>query len=195
MVVSPTRGECLKGASEVSEQVAEINQGRTVPLYVMWVPRRGGREKDVPAATRVIADTSAHEFWDGNDLLGMQYKQVLGWSGNAWDVYLVYGPKAQWSGNLPPIPDFFMPDVRKRPPPGRCIIRNKGETTAVVSQVKRGLLYAMKSLHHELEHSQVVLPAERVDAVLPRAADRSDYGRRKRWTVTREAKKCGDATN
>jgi hypothetical protein len=70
MVVSPNCGECLKGASEVSEQVAEINQGRTVPLYVMWVPRRGGREKDVPAATRVIADTSAHEFWDGNDLLG-----------------------------------------------------------------------------------------------------------------------------
>ena len=64
-----------------------------------------------------------------------------------------------------------------------------------MSQVKRGLLYAMKSLHHELEHSQVVLPAERVDAVLPRAADRSDYTRRKRCTVTREAKKCGDATS
>jgi hypothetical protein len=62
MVVSSTCGECLKGASEVSEQVAEINQGKTVPLYVMWVPRRGGREKDVPAATRVIADSSAHEF-------------------------------------------------------------------------------------------------------------------------------------
>jgi hypothetical protein len=101
MVVSPTCGECLEGASEVSEQVAEINQGRTVPLYVMWVPRRGGREKDVPAATRVIADTSAHEFWDGNDLLGMQYKQVLGWSGNAWDVYMVYGPKANGAGTFP----------------------------------------------------------------------------------------------
>jgi hypothetical protein len=78
IVVSPTCGECLEGASEVSEQVAKINQGKTVPLYVLWVPRRGGREKDVPAATRVIADTSAQEFWDGNDLLGMQYKQVLG---------------------------------------------------------------------------------------------------------------------
>jgi hypothetical protein len=90
LVVSPTCGECLKGASEVSEQVAEINQGKTVPLYVMWVPPSGGREKDVPAATRVIADTSAHEFWDGNDLFGTQYKQVLGWRSNAWDVYMVY---------------------------------------------------------------------------------------------------------
>ena len=108
MVVSPTCGECLKGASDVSEKVADINQGKTVPLYVIWVPRSGGREKDVPSATRVIADTSAHEFWDGNDLSRMQYKQVLGWRGNAWDVYMVYGPKARWTGNLPPVPDFFM---------------------------------------------------------------------------------------
>jgi hypothetical protein len=52
MVVSPTCGACLHGASEVSEQVAGINQGKTVPLYVLRVPRQGGREKDVPAATR-----------------------------------------------------------------------------------------------------------------------------------------------
>jgi hypothetical protein len=116
MVVSPTCGECLEGASEVSEQVAEINQGKAVPLYVLWVPRRGGREKDVPAATRVIADTSAHEFWDGNDLLGMQYKQVLGWRGNAWDVYMVYGPKVQWTGDLPPAPGFFMHQTSEKGP-------------------------------------------------------------------------------
>jgi hypothetical protein len=50
MVVSPTCGACLGGASEVSEQIARIDQGQTIPLYVLWVPRRGGREKDVPAA-------------------------------------------------------------------------------------------------------------------------------------------------
>jgi hypothetical protein len=52
MVVSTTCGACLEGATEVSQQVAGINQGKTVPLYVLWVPRQGGREKDVPAATR-----------------------------------------------------------------------------------------------------------------------------------------------
>ena len=116
MVVSPTCGECLKGASEVSQEVAEINQGKTVPLYVMWVPRSGGREEDVPAATRVIADSAAHEFWDGNDLFGTQYKQVLGWRSNAWDVYMVYGPKAIWSGDLPPVPDFFMHQTSEKGP-------------------------------------------------------------------------------
>ena len=116
MVVSPTCGACLEGASEVSEQVAKINQGKTVPLYVLWVPRRGGQEKDVPNATRVIVDASAHEFWDGNNLLGVQYRQVLGWRGNAWDVYMVYGPKAQWNGDLPPVPDFFMHQTSERGP-------------------------------------------------------------------------------
>lgn len=116
MVVSPTCGACLEGASEISQQVAGISQGKAVPLYVLWVPRRGGREKDVPAATQVITDASAHEFWDGNNLLGEQYKQVLGWRGNAWDVYMVYGPKAEWSGDLPPTPDFFMHQTFEKGP-------------------------------------------------------------------------------
>src|SRR5258708_30001887 len=82
----------------------------------MWGPRSGGGETDVPAATRVIADASAHEFWDGNDLFGKQYKQVLGWRSNAWDVYMVYGPKAIWSGDLAPVPDFFMHQTSEKGP-------------------------------------------------------------------------------
>lgn len=134
MVVSPTCGACLEGASEVSQQVAGINQGKTVPLYVLWVPRRGGQEKDVRNATRLIADASAHEFWDGNNLSGVQYRQVLGWRGNAWDVYMVYGPKAQWSGDLPPVPDFFMaPDFREGAATRCGGLRNEAETTSVRS--------------------------------------------------------------
>lgn len=108
MLVSPTCGACLRGAAEVSEQITKINRGRDIPVYVLWIPRSGGREKDVPAATRVVAASWAQQYWDGNNLLGVAYKRVLGWRGSAWDVYLLYGPKAQWSGDLPPAPDFFM---------------------------------------------------------------------------------------
>lgn len=114
MVVSPTCGECLKGAFEVSEQMARI--GRDVPVYVLWVPRRGGMEKDVPAATRVLAAPWAKQYWDGGDLSGVAYKQVLGWRGNAWDVYMLYGRHARWSGNLPPAPDFFMQQTWEKGP-------------------------------------------------------------------------------
>ncbi len=108
MLVSPTCGMCLKGASEVSQQIAKVD-GKKVSLYAVWVPRLGGREKDVPAATRVVADPFTREYWDGNDLLGVAYRRVLGWKDDdAWDVYMVYGPRAQWTGDLPPTPDFYM---------------------------------------------------------------------------------------
>ena len=114
MLVSPTCGVCLRGTSEVSEQLSKIEHGKDAAVYVVWVPRLGAHEKDVPAATRVVASSWAHQYWDGGDLLGEQYKQVLRWNDNAWDVYMLYGPKAQWTGNLPPTPDFFMHQVNEK---------------------------------------------------------------------------------
>ncbi|MGC1783802.1 MAG: hypothetical protein WA708_14865 [Acidobacteriaceae bacterium] len=116
MLVSPTCGVCLRGASEVSQQLSKAENGKGAAVYVVWVPRLGAREKDVSSATRVVATSWANQYWDGDDLLGAQYKQVLGWSDNAWDVYMLYGPKAQWTGNLPPTPGFFMHQTDERGP-------------------------------------------------------------------------------
>jgi hypothetical protein len=116
MLVSPTCGMCLRGASEVSQQLSKAANGKDSAMYVVWVPRLGAREKNVSSATRIVAASWAHQYWDGDDLLGAQYKQVLGWSDNAWDVYMLYGPKAQWTGNLPPTPGFFMHQTDERGP-------------------------------------------------------------------------------
>jgi len=116
MLVSPTCGVCLRGASEVSEQLVKLEHGKDTRVYVVWVPRLNAIEKNVPAATRVVAAGWAQQYWDGNDLLGQQYKQVLGWNDDAWDVYFLYGPKARWTGNLPPAPDFFMHQTEERGP-------------------------------------------------------------------------------
>jgi hypothetical protein len=116
MLVSPTCGACLHGASEVSEQLVNIEGGKNAAIYVVWVPRLNGLERNVSAATRVVAASWARQYWDGNDLLGQQYKQVLGWNDDAWDVYMLYGPKAQWKGNLPPTPDFFMHQTDEKGP-------------------------------------------------------------------------------
>lgn len=116
MLVSPTCGACLHGASEVSEQLSNLDHGKDASLYVVWVPRLGAHEKDVSSATRVVAASWAKQYWDGNDLLGEQYKQVLGWNDNAWDVYMLYGPKAQWIGDLAPAPDFFMHQDNEKGP-------------------------------------------------------------------------------
>jgi hypothetical protein len=116
MLVSPTCGACLNGASEVSEQLLKIERGNDTAVYVVWVPRLGAHEKDVSSATQVVGASWAHQYWDGGDLLGDQYKQVLGWNGNAWDVYLLYGTKTKWAGDLPPTPDFFMHQTSEKGP-------------------------------------------------------------------------------
>ena len=116
MLVSPTCGVCLRGASDVSEQLVKLERGKDARIYVVWVPRLNALEKNVSPATRVVAASWAQQYWDGNDLLGEQYKQVLGWSDNAWDVYMLYGSRAQWTGNLPPTPDFFMHQTDEKGP-------------------------------------------------------------------------------
>jgi hypothetical protein len=116
MLVSPTCGACLNGASEVSEQLVNLEHGKNAAIYVVWVPRLNGLERNVPAATRVVAASWAQQYWDGSDVLGRQYEQVLGWNDNAWDVYMIYGPKTQWNGNLPPTPEFFMHQTEEKGP-------------------------------------------------------------------------------
>ncbi len=36
------------------------------------------------------------------------YTNSLGLSGDAWDIYFLYGPHALWENTAPPKPDFWM---------------------------------------------------------------------------------------
>jgi hypothetical protein len=74
----------------------------------VWVPKRGGAERDVPQATRLFADSRARHYWDDGGHLMAAFTKRLGLSYDAWDVYFIYGPSARWEGADPPSPDFWM---------------------------------------------------------------------------------------
>ncbi len=76
--------------------------------YVVWVPKVGGQEKDVPEATRVLPDERATHYWDETGQLMRTYAQVVGLTRDAWDIYFLYGSDARWDGELPPTPRFWM---------------------------------------------------------------------------------------
>ena len=76
--------------------------------YVVWVPKAGGREKHVPAATAYVPDPRARHYWDGVKTLVNGYNSTLSLSQDAWDMYLIYGPAARWEGPQPPPPDYWM---------------------------------------------------------------------------------------
>ena len=86
----------------------------TLRAYVVWVPKLGGEEKDVPVATRFMPDDRAKHYWDSGGRLMRSYTRVLSLSEDAWDVYLLYGPEARWDGALPPAPPFWMHQLGPR---------------------------------------------------------------------------------
>ena len=79
-------------------------------FYAVWVPIIWSDfERSVPGATRRLRDQRVSHYWDGQGELVRGYSSVLGLPDEqpAWDVYLLYGPDAEW-GNAPPAPTFWM---------------------------------------------------------------------------------------
>jgi hypothetical protein len=76
-----------------------------VRQLVVWIPMLDSDER--PAAVRsgaMFRGAGVAQFWDGGQLLGKEVARSVGASPwVAWDVYLFYGPGAEWTGaGLPP---------------------------------------------------------------------------------------------
>src|SRR5262245_51380007 len=76
-------------------------------IYMVWVPKQRGLERDVPGATLEIPDARAAHFWDAPGVLVRGYRDTLKLAEEAWDMYLLYGPDAKWEGTLPPEPAYW----------------------------------------------------------------------------------------
>src|SRR5687767_2397795 len=94
-------------------------------VYVAWVPMFRGREADVPRATAEVPDPRAAHYWDGDSLLVKGFRETLGLNEAAWDIFLLYGPKARWDGERPPAPrcSWSRPARCSRPPGPSAWIR------------------------------------------------------------------------
>jgi hypothetical protein len=91
----------------------ESTANKNLTGFAIWVPQLGGKAQDVPNAASIAADPRIQHFWDGANDLGESYEIVLPTPGPAWDVYMLYGPGATWSGQKPPKPDFWMHQLGK----------------------------------------------------------------------------------
>ena len=81
---------------------------------MVWVPEFGAEERDVPFGMRTFPDERATHYWDGQEVLTTGFSPVLGLPRlsykvlPAWDVFMIFGPQAIWTGKEPPKPDFWM---------------------------------------------------------------------------------------
>ena len=72
---------------------------------IVWIPMLDSDERPAAdEASAMFADSAVPQFWDGTQLLGKEVARSVGvpeWV--AWDVYLFYGPGAEWTdAGLPP---------------------------------------------------------------------------------------------
>lgn len=76
-------------------------------VYMVWVPKLRGLERDVASATREVKDPRAAHYWDAPSVLVRGYREQLQLSEDAWDIFLLYGPDAKWEGERPPEPSYW----------------------------------------------------------------------------------------
>ena len=111
-LLSPTCGDCLRGARDLQRDVMDQTQATGLAMYIVWVPLEGARERHARRATRLVPDRRARHFWDGEDRLTQEFGRTLDIDTDAWDVFLVYGPDATWEeGDLPPAPDYWQHEL------------------------------------------------------------------------------------
>src|SRR5260370_20967584 len=95
------------------QKVMENVPDERIRLYIVWLPVLMTDDR-VSAERRFgeFSDKRLTCFWDGNRLTGDLWRRLLSLGTLAWDVYLLYGPNAEWR-KQPPKPMFWMHQLGK----------------------------------------------------------------------------------
>jgi hypothetical protein len=122
LIVSPTCPMCRSGAQLVQDQALARIGGHKPKVYVVWTKKLYADNRDAATkAVSLVPDRRARHFWDPSGYLGKQYGKTLDLPGGrrfAWDVYLIFDPKASWT-DAPPAPSFWMHQLGGQKPESR----------------------------------------------------------------------------
>lgn len=76
-------------------------------VYLVWSSQLGATEANVADATTLIPDRRARHFWDPDRLTGKVFAPIVGSEGPAWDVWMLFGPRARWTRDDAPTPSWW----------------------------------------------------------------------------------------
>ena len=122
-LIDPICPTCLRGLKDLDTDVLSPHASdMALQTFVINTPVLGATEKDTANTCSIVHNGHVTQYWDPNQELGMLFAKALGMKNGdkeiyAWDVWLVYGPNADWTSDLPPKADFLMhqlPDLMGR---------------------------------------------------------------------------------
>ena len=162
-LVDPICPTCLRGIKDLDTAVlSPLAANRSLQSFVIHTPVLGATETDTKNTCALIHNDHVVHYWDPAQEIGSLFSNAEGMKiGDreiyAWDVWLVYGPDAQWTGAEPPKADFRMhqlPDLmgHKDFPFLNAAIVNQflnqyletGDETAAIRNYRRWLLATVR---------------------------------------------------
>lgn len=103
---------CLRGVSSLQKQWLDEQRGSDIAVFVVWSDQLGAQPRYVADAARLMPDSRARQYWDGQEVIGRAY-QTLAMDGRtftldapAWDVWMLFDRDAAWR-STPPKPAWW----------------------------------------------------------------------------------------
>lgn len=114
-VVDPVCSGCLRGLDDVNKSLLAKTQDPRLMTFVVHLPvlKAGAKAKDVAPAGRLLQNVNVRHYWNPGGEFGQTLSEGVGLKHEgklvyAWDVWLIYGPEAVWTGKHPPKPHRLM---------------------------------------------------------------------------------------
>lgn len=117
-LVDPICPGCLRGLKDLDAAVLTPHANDSaLQTFVIHTPVLGAEEKDTANTCNLVHNDHVTHYWDPQLELGTLFANALGMKDGdrviyAWDVWLVYGPQAEWTGISPPKADFLMHQLK-----------------------------------------------------------------------------------
>lgn len=118
-VVDPICPGCLRGMDDMNRDLLSRTKDERLQTFVVHVPVIGAKAKDVTPAARLLENPHVRNYWNASGDFGRTLAQAVELKNDketvyAWDVWLLYGPDAEWlQASPPPQPQLLMHQLWK----------------------------------------------------------------------------------
>lgn len=160
-IVGDACGICLRGMADLNDAfIARAQNDDRLLTFVLHVPALGTEERHVAAAIPLLDGPRVLHYWDGVGKSGIHFGDALETNGvYAWDVWLAYGPQAEWTDTVPPPPEFWMHQLGPLWPELRLDAKLFGEKTlALMSTIEAAPMEDLVADENALIADGTVIP-------------------------------------
>lgn len=112
-VVDPVCPTCAHGLSELDHALLAGTRDPRLQVFVVYAPVIGGTAADIHHAAALLHNPQVHNYWNAAGGFPRRLGTAVGFKRDnqvveAWDVWLLYGPDAEWGDAGPTAPQVLM---------------------------------------------------------------------------------------